>query len=190
MDNGPSIFHERWDSNRTHLVGEGRNCCGRSNRAGARERVRGGCIKPDQRRMPPRATGVVGGAAQGRLFLSGVDSLRLGGEGDSRRASFLGYGASRSNAREARPENRLASALEHSPLPVRLGAKALRCRERWCYRAMVPIPPNGLSPPSFSLRPRSRSFFPASQHFPPHLRSSLVLPPASSAPPLYPTTAF
>lgn len=52
--------------------------------------------------------------------------------------------ASRSKARRgpkigsARPSSR-----------VRLGAKALRCRERWCYRAMVPIPPNGPSPPSF-----------------------------------------
>jgi len=32
---------------------------------------------------------------------------------------------------------------------ARLRAKALRCRERWCYRAMVPIPPNGPSPPPF-----------------------------------------
>lgn len=32
---------------------------------------------------------------------------------------------------------------------ARLRAKALRCRERWCYRAMVPIPPNGPSPPPY-----------------------------------------
>lgn len=32
---------------------------------------------------------------------------------------------------------------------ARLGTRALRCRERRCYRAMVPIPPNGPSPPSF-----------------------------------------
>lgn len=30
---------------------------------------------------------------------------------------------------------------------ARLGTRALRCRERRCYRAMVPIPPNGPSPP-------------------------------------------
>lgn len=47
---------------------------------------------------------------------------------------------------------------------ARLRAKALRCRERWCYRAMVPIPPNGPSPPSFpfalvdSSSPPSRTF--------------------------------
>lgn len=32
-------------------------------------------------------------------------------------------------------------------------ARALRCRERRCYRAMVPIPPNGPSPLSLSLSP-------------------------------------
>lgn len=32
---------------------------------------------------------------------------------------------------------------------ARLRTRALRCRERRCYRAMVPIPPNGPSPPPF-----------------------------------------
>lgn len=50
--------------------------------------------------------------------------------------------------------------------PVRSGvrgrARALRCRERRCYRAMVPIPPNGPSPPSslsLSLHLISSSLF-------------------------------
>lgn len=39
-------------------------------------------------------------------------------------------------------------------------ARALRCRERRCYRAMVPIPPNGPSPPlSLSLSTLSLSPF-------------------------------
>lgn len=85
------------------------------------------------------------------------------------------FRSARNDARrsKARPSRKIGSVRPSSR--VRLGAKALRCRERWCYRAMVPIPPNGPSPPPFSLRPRS--FFSASQHLPPYppLASSATL---------------
>lgn len=68
---------------------------------------------------------------------------------------------------------------------ARLGTRALRCRERRCYRAMVPIPPNGPSPPPFPFALRRRRFFFSALQ---HLLHSLVLPHRLAA--VYPTATF
>lgn len=68
---------------------------------------------------------------------------------------------------------------------ARLGTRALRCRERRCYRAMVPIPPNGPSPPPFPFALRRRRFFFSALQ---HLLDSLVLPHRLAA--VYPTATF
>lgn len=74
---------------------------------------------------------------------------------------------------EGRPKNQLCRGC--TALSLSLGGnrgtteRALRCRERWCYRAMVPIPPNGPTPPSspFALVPDLSS--PPPRHLPPYL---------------------
>lgn len=88
----------------------------------------------------------------------------------------------RRDERRRGPKNRLRSALVSR---VRLGAKALRCRERWCYRAMVPIPPNGPTPPSFPFALVLDLSSPPSSTF--HLIS---LPPTLYPFSSLPTTAF
>lgn len=140
-----------------------------SERAGIREERR--------RRLP--VLGSCRAADVGRLFLSlDVDDSSRG-ERDAADSPPIAEEARNDVPRRVGPSRAVlrpgdrkissAEAVRLSPANRGTTERALRCRERWCYRAMVPIPPNGPTPPSSPFALVLDLSSPPPRHLPPYL---------------------